>query len=209
MYNFSNKTMFGMKNDSERYLWAGWLSFVFLSSLLGDSLILIASINYKAFNLHKMIVTFIQHIAVCDLLNTVGCTAPAVVSAISNTVSPYRFIDLVRLFIGWSTLATSSLFISALTLGKLLLLKYPLKLSSLLKRHAHKLCGGIWVVSIFIPALQLIFENDDIMFDYRTYNSLYRYTSRSWKILTPVITLLFIIAPGVTVVVSAVLILRK
>ena len=73
MYNFSDKTKFGIKNDTERYLWAGWLAFVVVSSLLGDSLILIASIKYNAFNLHKMIVTFIQHIAVCDLLQSVGC----------------------------------------------------------------------------------------------------------------------------------------
>ena len=131
MYDFSNRTEFGMKNDTERYLWAGWLAFVVVSSLLGDSLILVASIKYKTFNLHKMIVTFIQHIAVCDLLHSVGCVAPAALSAIYNTGSPYRLIDYVRLLIGWSTLGTSSLFISALTLGKLLLLKYPLKLSSL------------------------------------------------------------------------------
>ena len=78
MYNFSNSTKFGIKNDTERYLWASWFVFVFLSSLLGDSLILIASIKYKAFNLHKMIVTFIQHIAVSDLLHSIGSLAPTI-----------------------------------------------------------------------------------------------------------------------------------
>ena len=209
MYNFSDKTKFGIKNDTERYLWAGWQAFVAVSSLLGDSLILIASIKYKAFDLHKMIVAFIQHIAVCDLLQSVGCIAPAALSAIYHTGSPYRFIDYVRVFIVYYTTSCSSVFISALALGKLLLLKYPLKLSSLSKKHTHKLCAGIWAVSIFVPVLQLGIDKDDVNFDYRIYFSDYRITSSLWKIILPVTALFFLVIPGVTVVVSTVLILRK
>ena len=209
MYNFSNRTEFGIKNDTERYFWAGWLAFVVVSSLLGDSLILIASIKYKAFDLHKMIVTFIQHIAVCDLLQSVGCIAPTALSAIYNTGSSYRSIDYVRFSIAYYTASCSSVFISALALGKLLLLKYPLKLRSLSKRHTHKLCAGIWVVSIFVPVLQLGIDNDDVIFDYKIYFFDYRYTSSLWKILLSVTALFFLVIPEVTVVVSTVLILRE
>ena len=209
MYDFSNRTEFGIKNDTERYFWAGWLAFVVVSSLFGDSLILIASIKYKAFDLHKMIVTFIQHIAVCDLLQSVGSIAPATLSAIYNTGSPYRSIDHVTVFIVYYTVPCSSMFISALALGKLLLLKYPLKLRSLSKRHAHKLCAGIWIICIYVPVIQLGIDKDSVIFDYRTYFSDYRYTSSLWKILMPVTALFFLVIPGVTVVVSTVLILRE
>ena len=201
--------MFAIKNDTERYLWAGWLTFVLVSSLLGDSLILIASIKYDAFNLHKMIVTIIQHIAVNDTLNTIGSVAPAILSTIYNTASPYRFIDNVRFFTLYYTSVSSSVFISALTLGKLLLLKYPLKLGFLSKKHAHKLCAGIWIVCMYVPALHLCIDKDDVIFDYRTYFSEYRYTSSIWEILLPVTALAFLITPGITVVVSTVLILRE
>ena len=208
MYDFSNKTMFAQKNDTERYLWAGWLTFVSVSSLLGDSLILIASIKYKAFNLHiKMIVAFIQHIAVSDLLHSAGGIAPAAISAIYNTGSPYRSIDYMRTFIVYYTAPASTLFISALTLGKLLLLKYPLKLRSISNKHIHKLCAGIWVVSVYVPALQLAIDKDDVTFDYRNYAGSYRYTSPFWKILLPVTALMFVVAPGITVVVCTVMIL--
>ena len=209
MYDFSNRTLFGIKNDTERYLWAGWLTFVFVSSLLGDFLILIASIKYKAFHLHKMMVTFIQQIAVNDLLNTVGSVAPAILSTIYNTGSPYRFIDTLRFITLYYTSVSSSVFISALTLWKLLLLKYPLKLGFLSKKHAHKLCAGIWVVCIYVPALHLCIDKDDVIFDYRTYFSEYRYTSSIWEILLPATALVFLITPGITVVVSTVLILRE
>ena len=209
MYNVSNGSKFGIKNDTERYLWTGWLTFVFLSSLLGDSLILLASIKYKAFNLHKMIVTFIQHIAVNDLLNTLGSVAPAMLSAIFNTGSPSRFIDYARSFISYYTAASSSVFISALVLGKLLLLRYPLKLRSVSGKDAHKLCAGIWIFCISVPVLHLGIDKDDVIFDYRTYSCTYGYSSSLWRILLPVSALLILIAPGVGVVVSTVLILRE
>ena len=209
MYNFSNQTKFAIKNDTVRYLWAGWLAFVFVSSLLGDSLILIASIKYKAFNLHKMIVTFIQHIAVNDLLRTVGCVAPALLSAIYNSGSPSRSIDYWRTFIRSYTGPTSSVFISTLTLGKLLLLKYPLKLGYLSKKHANRFCAGIWLICLYVPVIQLSIDKDDIIFDYRTYFSTHRYTSTLWRILLPVSALFFLIVPGVTVVVATVMILRE
>ena len=209
MYNISNKTMFEMKNDTERYLWAGWFAFVVFLSLFGDSLILIASIKYKAFKLHTMIVTFIQHIAVCDLLRSVGMVAPAALSAIYNTGSPSRFLDYVRFFVAYYTGSCTSVFISALALGKLLLLKYPLKLRSLSKKHANKLCAGIWTICIYVPALQLAIDKDGVSFDYRTYFSIYRYTSSLWNIFMPVTALLFLVIPGVTVVVCTVLILRE
>ena len=72
MYNYSNYTQFGIKNESERYLYACWISLVVLSSLFGDSLILIASTKYKAFKLNKMTVALIQHMSVNDLINAVS-----------------------------------------------------------------------------------------------------------------------------------------
>ena len=131
------------------------------------------------------------------------------VSTINSTESPYRFIDYVRFFIAYQTGATSSVLISAMVLGKLLLLKYPLKQRSLSKKHAHWLCAGIWVVCIFVPVLQLGIDKDDITFDYRTYYSTYRFTSSLSRIFAPVCALLFVVIPVVTVVVSTVLILKQ
>ena len=67
-HTFSNHTLYGIYSDAVRYLWAGYFVFVLLSSLIGDTTILIASIKYRAFKLHKVVVVIIQHIAVCDLL---------------------------------------------------------------------------------------------------------------------------------------------
>ena len=75
--DYHNKTIYAIKNDASRYAWAGYFLFVLISSLVGDTTILIASLKYRAINLHKVIVVTIQHIALCDLMVTivaVGCS---------------------------------------------------------------------------------------------------------------------------------------
>ena len=72
-YNSSNRTLFEMKSQTARYSWAAWSLFASTASFIGDTIILVASIKYKAFKLHNVIVTIIQrqHTAVCDLMLSV------------------------------------------------------------------------------------------------------------------------------------------
>ena len=139
MYNYSNYTQFGIKSSTERYLWVGWMLFVVIVSLIGDSIILIASIKYNAFKLHKIIVVLIQHIAANDLLYSLASITPAMLSAFYNIGSPYRFLDFVRFFFNYYTAAISSVFVCVMTLGKVLLVKYPFRVGFMSARKAHKI----------------------------------------------------------------------
>ena len=67
----NNYTLYGLHDDNERYFWVSYMTFVLVSSLIGDSIVLVASIKYNAIKLHKSIVVLVQHIAVCDLLTAV------------------------------------------------------------------------------------------------------------------------------------------
>ena len=175
MYNYSNYTQFGLKDKTERYFYACWLTLVILSSLFGDSLILIASTKYKAFKLNKIIVAVIQHMAVNDLLNTVGSIFPILISTIINARSPLRWLDYVRFFIGYYSTTVGSLLISSFTMMKVLLLKYPLRVGMMPKRRTQNICTLI--SSIFVPAEHLIVNIHDVLFDYRTYSYTYGYSS--------------------------------
>ena len=143
-YNYSDYEKFGIKNDVERYFYGGWLILVVICSILGDSIILVASIKYKAFNLHKMVVVVIQHIAVCDLLNASLSVPPTAVSLFYSGGGSSVILNRVRFFIGYYVTSLSASLVAALSLGKLLLLKYPLRASSWPARQAHKICAGIW-----------------------------------------------------------------
>ena len=183
MYNYSNYTQFGMKNETERYFYAFWLTLVVLSSLFGDSLILIASKKYKAFKLNKMIVAMIQHMAVNDLLNALGCIFPALLSTIFFTRIPNRSMGYLRFFVGYYTAAVGSLLICSFTLGKVLLLKYPLRIGLMSKRCTNNICAVIWATSIFAPGICLFINKDDVFFDFRTHFYTYGYSSEVWIIL--------------------------
>ena len=99
-YDYSDYEKFGIKNDVERCIVGGWLMLVVICSLLGDSIILIASIKYKAFNLHRIVVAFIQHIAVCDLINASLSVRPIAVSVFYHSSNPKTTrVTATRIFI--------------------------------------------------------------------------------------------------------------
>ena len=77
---FDNKTVYGIKTDIPKYLWESFLYFVAISSLIGDTTILIATIKHKAMKLHKIIVAIIQHIAVCDLIVVLTNVLPNIIT---------------------------------------------------------------------------------------------------------------------------------
>ena len=77
---YDNYTLYGIHSKTERGLLIGYNSFVIISTVIGDTLILIGSLRYNAIKLHKILVTFIQHIAVVDLLLVVFTIVPVAVS---------------------------------------------------------------------------------------------------------------------------------
>ena len=208
-YDYSNFTQFGIKNDVERYAYAGWLIFVVVCSFLGDTIILVASIKYKAFNLHKIVTACIQHIAVCDLLYTVLRIFPAIVSIFDDSAVSSEILNYSSFFITYMTNPVSAYLIAAMSLSKLLLLKYPLRAGSWLKEHAHTVCAGIWIACLSVPALHLFVDKDDVTFDYRVYTCAYTYTKNIWAILLPATALLVLFAPNVTIIVATVLLIKE
>ena len=80
---YANKTTYAIKSDAVKYAWEVFLIFVAISSLIGDSTILVASIKYKAIKLQKTIVVLIQHIAVSDLMVVLTAVIPKIVSIIA------------------------------------------------------------------------------------------------------------------------------
>ena len=182
---------------------------VVVISLVGDSIILIASIKYNAFKLNKITVVLIRHIAVNDLLYSVGAIGPGMISAIYNTGNPYRFLDYVRFAVAYYTAPVGSILISVFTLSKVLLLKYPFRVGLLSTRQANKMCVGVWIFCLHVPILPLVINKNDVVFDYRTYYCTYIYTSKIWQTLLPVQALVVLFIPNTIVIVSTVMLLKE
>ena len=206
-YNFSNCTLFGVQNKTERYVYGGWFVFAITCSLLGDTTILVASIRYKAFKLQKIVVAFIQHIAVCDLLATISAIIPQLVSLIKD--SNNRLLPIMRIFMISYEYGLCIHLVSAMTLGKLLSLKYPFRAGTWTTTRIHKFCAGIWITALSALVLQILIDKEDIVFDCRVYTYMHTYTSSIWKILLPIISLVVLVTPNVIIVVSTVLLLKE
>ena len=208
-FNYSNCTLFGIKNKAEKYVYGGWFVFVITCSLLGDTTILVASIRYKAFKLQKIVVASIQHIAVCDLLLTISTIIPQLVTLIKDRKRNNRLLPIMSFFVAYYVYSVSIHLVSAMTLGKLLSLKCPFRAGTWTTARIHKFCAGIWITSLTNPVLQILIDKEGIVFDCRTHTYMHSYASSIWKILLPILTLVFMVTPNVIIVVSTVLLLKE
>ena len=76
---------FGIHNNAERYSVAAYVLFGLLSSLIGDTLILVATFQKDAFKISMLIVTVIQHIAVANLAISISSFLPIIISLLANS----------------------------------------------------------------------------------------------------------------------------
>ena len=193
-------TVFAIENNVERYAWAAYLLFVFLSSLIGDTLILIASFNKNAFKMNIFLVTIIQHIAIADLSYTLFDVFPALISLLANSWILGENFCHVRVYIAHYVFPAGICMIALLTTGKFLLLRFPQRASSFSRKRGHQICILTWSFCLAIPALMIALEEDDVYFDYRPYNCGYQFKSESWETLLPILTATFSLAPNIIII---------
>ena len=204
--HYTNKSLHGI-SDTPRYALAGYYIFVVLSSSLGDTVILIASIKYNALRLHCFIVAVIQHIAVSDLLVTLTYVLPKVIAKAADGWLLGVELCFLTAYSTYYFSLVSLLFICILVTSKLLLVKSPRHRRSLSATSAHVLCGGVWSMSLTVPAMFFIVDRSDVSFDFRTNVCSYHFSSHRWKLLKPLQALVFMIVPNCIVVMTTVALL--
>ena len=168
---YGNQTTYGINSDGWRHTWAAYLLFVTLSSLIGDTSIIISSFKYKAIKLHEVIVVIIQHIALSDLMVVLTDVLPKLISVLNQRwvfgTSMCRAAPAPRMYF-----VTVGLFlVSAMTTCKTFLLKYPLRFGSFAKDNKNIICTVCWVAALTSPGLYLYLhlESKITYFSYRGY----------------------------------------
>lgn len=208
---YTNRYMYGIESDIVRYTWAGYCLFILLSSLIGDSIILLVSVRYRVFKLHKVIIVFIQHIAVCDLLNATTFVASRAVSLLSDGRILEKTLCLIVPYTSYYLNTVAVLLICGMTCCKLFTIKYPLAFNArcwTLKK-AHLTGSAIWAISSIVPLVFLIADRNDISFDFRSYVCDYQMSTKAWKWLSLLLSILFIFLPTGVVVTNTVLLLME
>ena len=210
-YPYSNKTAYGIENDAIRYAWAGYFLFVLISSLVGDSTILIASLKYRAFNLHKVMVVIIQHRAFCDLMVTTTNVIPLFVSLISNEWVIGKLLCCLTVYLGYYFNTVSLLLICNMTTSKLLILKYPFRMRKMSVKNTHMICRAFWLAALIIPVTAFLVATldgqDIIYFSYRIYRCDFHFRSDIWNWLWPFLSVTFLFIPNCMVIATTIYLL--
>ena len=191
---------FGVHGNAERYTWAAYQLFVLLSSLIGDTLILVASFHKDAFKISKLIVTVIQHIAVSDLMNSIIFALPKATSLLANSWVLGPTLCNAQPYLIYFVNPASMCLIAVLTTFKFLILRYPLRAASWSANRAHQVCGFMWVSSFINPILMLSGDKRGVHFDNRIYHCRYEYNDDLWKVALPITVLIFSVIPYLTII---------
>ena len=135
---------------AERLIYVTLHIIVFITSLFGDSIILIGTIEYKAIKQHRVIVAVIQNLAVIDILASVFHVFPKTVTLITERWELGAFLcSAYTYFWCFYTIATP-LLTCTLPILKLMILKYPLQAISLSSRVGNALCLVLALCSIVL-----------------------------------------------------------
>ena len=145
-----------INSDIERSIFIIWSLIVIPASLLGDSIILMATFKYKVIKLHKVIVGLLQHMAVCDVLYTVLRIIPTTVVLLTDRWVLGEGLCRVCEIATWVYALVTPLLTTAMSAVKLIVVKYPYRAETWTTRLGHKLCAALWIFTLvwYAPILR-------------------------------------------------------
>ena len=171
-----------------------------MSSWIGDTTILVASIKYKALKLQKVIVVIIQHIAVCDLMLSTGTDFIRLLSLLFDGWVLGIFLCHWFVYQEYYLSCVTIFLICTMTTSKLLLLKYPLRI----RIEAHRLCSVCWILALIAPISMLVVDAKDFKFLYTDYACAYRFSSEVSLYLRSILAFPLLLAPICLVIVTSI-----
>ena len=128
-----------------------YLLIVLISSIVGDTIILIASTRFNALKLNKFILAIIHHISICDLITDISNVLP-ILAAVWTEDWIFKGIlaSVSAFFASWSYLL-STILVVILTCSKFLLVRFPRKTRNWSTKKAHMVCGLAWLAVLPTP----------------------------------------------------------
>lgn len=191
-------------SDTVKYTSAGVAVCLIILGLGGNGVIVVSSIKYKAFQLHKVTATLIKHLAVSDMACTVVMMIPSTIATLTDTWPfGYRFCQ-AHFYLLLTLSHISVLQIGALTTSKLVSLQCPLRARMWGPRTGHVLGTSVWVISS-IPALVLLsVDPNRIYYDNIRIACMYDFSDPLWRFLLPTLSFFMAVLPNLLVVFSTI-----
>ena len=191
--------------DPERYILISWSSLALLGSLIGNSLILLATVRYKAIRLDQVSVKLIKNIAVSDLVMGLFAVHPSLVALVYRAWPYGSLACKVTYFIaGPISYVAAVLQVCALHLNKIYTLVFPLRVVGRSRKLGYKICAAVWLLTAFNPISLIAVDSSDVQFEYRAYRCMYGYNAPIWKRLLLSNVIVFNLLPNIIVAVTTV-----
>ena len=207
----------GIETEVERSFLVLWVLTVLISSLVGDNIILIATCRIKVLNLHKVMVALIQHMAICDLLQSIFRVFPSTTALIADKWILAEALGHVQDNSIVSTTFYSISLTCALTSVKYLHLKYPLVARTWSSKTGHIISLVLlgFVLGVYAPifVVKISYVKETLCFNYVNYECSYqdRLTKLPvwYKFYSSITFSLFLFLCNTLLVINSVLILLK
>lgn len=198
-----NSSFYKIEDNGPRYIWAAYFIFVFFSSAIGDSIILVASLKYKAIKLNKLSLVVIEYIACCDLAVTIFVVLPEITSLIANgwVLGDFwacYFFCCVCYFLT----SIGILNICQLVGVRLLIIKFPLKARSWSSKKATTSCSIAALIALIVPVSFALVNKDDVVFDYKIYQCNFGFSTPLSNTVRKTTSFLYLAGPCSIVVIS-------
>ena len=150
----NDRETYGIECNFERSVLIIWSTLVFLTSIIGDSIIIatLSSQESRTIKSNKIIMTVMQHLAVVDLLSAIFNVFPRIPALITDTWVMGNFLGHVENQAGRICYTVTALLTCWMTMFKLASLKFPLRTICWSKHKGHKICALLWVVAMVINA---------------------------------------------------------
>ena len=179
--NRPNYTQYKIDNPTDRQILIGYRILLSVSTLIGDTLILVGSIRYNAIKLHKIIVIFVQHMAVADILTIIFGIIPGAVSLEVNEWILGKSTCYLIYFFNDCLAAVQCLITGAIAMSKLLIVKFPLRAISFSTNAAKIAVICIWITGSIFPAVAIAYDIHGVFFSYVVYICDYSSPYAKWS----------------------------
>ena len=135
-------------------LYTLWLLSIIVVGLLGNCIILVASVGFKAIRIDKVSAILIRHIAAADVLHITLVVIPAAISSISRKWVLGATFCQIQTYLIPIFFSTSIFLLCGLNINKLVCLSTPLRSRSRSSRTGCKIGAALWLY-VIIPVMMV------------------------------------------------------
>lgn len=175
------------EHQAERYFLIVWCFLVLLGSLVGNSIILLATVNSKTIRLDKASIVLIKNIAVSDMMMGMVGVHPVLASLIHGTWPYGTAFCYIFHYVQVPFYVSAVFLICGLHINKLYTVIHPLRYVSRSSRNGHIISAVAWLLSTLFPVTQIIVDFKSVMYVEKIYRCMYSYKNPLWEWLLPLV----------------------